>query len=433
MYKSSTFAMLLVFVQSLSGNSLPAVAVTNLVPYNVSSQEAFIVTERLIHELSESGKVKLIERRFIDKVIEEQKIQLSGCTTDECLIKIGELANAHKIIAGVISQFGSTYSLQVRLIDVETGIVDESATYDTKNGIENLILMGTKIITNRLLGIGQEGLSLEVTKSNPQSSVRDVAQAQNTPNRLHADEIEWVRVPDGSKYKSKTWQNVPYNYEIMKYEVTNAQFVMFLNYMLSIDKVNVKGRMVKGYYRGDEKSLAGNYPFYDLYGTKQISFKNGVFEVVDPFSNHPAGGVSWWSAQEFASLYGFTLPSRDEWKAAAMGSRMGWDYVDGGRSYSNTNYTSHPLKDVSMTTPVGYFKESNSTDSYKMSDGSSDFDVYDMYGNIAEYVNEVPDHANYVILLGGYYGSDGPSWRGIGHNENMRWIPEYAGFRCIKK
>lgn len=66
------------------------------------------------------GKVKVVDRQNIAKIMEEQKFQLSGITDESTAVEIGKLAGADIIVIGSMSYVGSMYYLNIKMIGVET-------------------------------------------------------------------------------------------------------------------------------------------------------------------------------------------------------------------------------------------------------------------------------------------------------------------------
>jgi TolB-like protein len=57
----------------------------------------------------------------LEKVLSEQKLSMSGVTDAETAVKVGKLVGAKFVMVGSISKLGNTYTLNSRLIDVESG------------------------------------------------------------------------------------------------------------------------------------------------------------------------------------------------------------------------------------------------------------------------------------------------------------------------
>lgn len=81
------------------------------------------LSEMLITAIANSPAVTVIERGQIDTVLEETKFQLSGVTSTEESIEIGNILNAEIIILGSVSRFGGRIELDARVIRLETGEV----------------------------------------------------------------------------------------------------------------------------------------------------------------------------------------------------------------------------------------------------------------------------------------------------------------------
>ncbi len=140
----------------LSFSSLYAksqIAVADLEPIGVSQTEARALSNRLSAELFKTGKFIVLEREQLDEIIEEQKFQLSGCNSNECLVELGQIANVEEIVGGGISKVGDVFSVTAKLISVETGEVMQVGTYDLEGKIGHLLTMGMKSIAEQLSGL----------------------------------------------------------------------------------------------------------------------------------------------------------------------------------------------------------------------------------------------------------------------------------------
>ena len=115
-------------------------AVMTLEPMNITEAEANILSERLTSKLISLKKYVVIERANIEKVLKEQKFQYSGCTNTQCAVEIGKMLNSNYIVIGNVSKLGSTYSIDCRIIDVETVEAISSASFMTKGDIDDLFV-----------------------------------------------------------------------------------------------------------------------------------------------------------------------------------------------------------------------------------------------------------------------------------------------------
>ena len=147
--KHTTKFLFMLCIPTLSVFSQTHIAVLGFNAYGVESHEALAISDRLTVELFTLGEYELVERKMLDKIIEEQKFQLSGCNSTECLVEIGKLANVEQIIGGSVSKVGKKFTLSARMVSVQTGKVVAIGTYDHRN-IEFLMTEGVADIASQL-------------------------------------------------------------------------------------------------------------------------------------------------------------------------------------------------------------------------------------------------------------------------------------------
>lgn len=98
------------------------------------------VAENLRTGLFKTGKYDVVERNFLMKLLEEQKLQSSGIVASETAINIGKLSGAEKLAVGSISKAGKTLTINVRFIDTKSGTIEkaESLTCADENEIPQM-------------------------------------------------------------------------------------------------------------------------------------------------------------------------------------------------------------------------------------------------------------------------------------------------------
>ncbi|MDP6500873.1 MAG: CsgG/HfaB family protein [Candidatus Marinimicrobia bacterium] len=134
------FALLLTLANLTAQDTRPSVAVLDFEAKGIAVYEAETLTERLRSEISNTNAVRLTDRKLLEKILEEQGLQQSGCTTDECAAEVGQLLGAQFIISGSIGKLGNTYTIDAKMVSVTTGAAERAKTVSYKGEISGLIV-----------------------------------------------------------------------------------------------------------------------------------------------------------------------------------------------------------------------------------------------------------------------------------------------------
>tara|TARA_Y100000590_G_C15639682_1_gene984458 strand:+ start:1 stop:1260 length:1260 start_codon:yes stop_codon:yes gene_type:complete len=119
-------------------------------------------------EIGNTNAVRLIERKAVEKIMEEQGLQQSGCTTDECAAEVGQLLGVQFMINGTIGKMGKSYTIDAKMFSVESGetIRTKSATH--KGDISGLLLE-MQILAWEIVGLEAPG-NLKLKRAGKESS-----------------------------------------------------------------------------------------------------------------------------------------------------------------------------------------------------------------------------------------------------------------------
>jgi len=82
------------------------------------------------------GKVRVVDRQNIAKIVKEYEFQASDLTDENTAVEIGKLSGADIIVIGSISYVGEIYYLNIKLISVETAEIIGSSIADAENATE---------------------------------------------------------------------------------------------------------------------------------------------------------------------------------------------------------------------------------------------------------------------------------------------------------
>ena len=164
-------------------------AVLDLEGRGISTIEAQTLTDRMRSELVKTGAVTVVERGQMQQILGEQDFQLTGCTSDECAVEIGQMLGVTKMVAGSIGKIGSTYTVDLRNIDVATGAILTTMTRNYRGEIDGL-LTEIERISWELVGL-----------VHPDELLEDLAAAPVVRGRARAapQEAEGETVADGKK------------------------------------------------------------------------------------------------------------------------------------------------------------------------------------------------------------------------------------------
>lgn len=257
-------------------------------------------------------------------------------------------------------------------------------------------------------------------------------------------QIEWCEVPAG-EYTSgpnDSIKTIDYDYDIMKYEVTNYQYVEFLNDLLDngeiyFDYGDYGSYSAFGFFDGDHPYYTPDYYEYIrwLHDGRNIQWNGSEFIIPEGKENHPVGNITYLGALLFAEHYGWKLPTKDEWEKASRGNTgygYSWgDEIDGSRA--NYYNSGDPFEDEEIsTTPVGYYNGENH-DGFQTTDSPSPYGAYDMSGNSWEYVGTWNSIVDNCFIYGCSYFDYPPYfyvWRYAEPDGSLG--ANNIGFRCAR-
>lgn len=157
-------------------------------------------------------------------------------------------------------------------------------------------------------------------------------------------------------------------FQIGKYEVTNRQYAQC-----------VKAGVCKG----------GGLEYQDFFGNR-LNLLNDV-----SYADHPVVVISWFQAHTYCGWIGGRLPTEAEWEKAARGAdgrTYPWGSVIPAMELLNFN------GEIGDTTQVGNY-----------ANGVSPYGVYDMAGNVWEWVNDWYQSDYYATLGDKASNPQGPS------------------------
>jgi len=123
----------------LAQNNMTTVAVIDFEAQGISDVEATILANRFRSELVNTNTFRVIERGQMESVLQEVGFQQTGCTSSDCMIEIGKILNVNKMIGGSIGKLGNVYTVDLRMIDVESSQILETVAEDHAGEMSDLL------------------------------------------------------------------------------------------------------------------------------------------------------------------------------------------------------------------------------------------------------------------------------------------------------
>jgi formylglycine-generating enzyme required for sulfatase activity len=322
---------------SYSQSNKPVLAIFNLQPVApIGEGESVQITQFIQEALFYSNSYEIVERAQIDKIVKEQKYQQSGLCDDACAVAIGRQLAATKIIIGTVGRLGAAYTIQIRMLDVESGKMERISSINQKCALEDLPGFIPDLV-NRL-SQGDEKSAVRSMTTTPQIQAREVPSAGEVW-RESVTEMEFVWISPG-------------------------RFVMGSESGRS-DEKPVHDVELDGFWMGKYEVTQGRWV--------KVMGSNPSYSKKE--DDYPVEQVSWEDTQKFISRLnelnrgiGITLrlPTEAEWEYACRAGTTGDRYgnIDGVAWYSENSGSS--------THPVGT-KQRNA------------WGLYDMLGNVWEW------------------------------------------------
>jgi formylglycine-generating enzyme required for sulfatase activity len=274
-------------------------------------------------------------------------------------------------------------------------------------------------ITNKMVRIRAGEFVMGIQEAD----LKPLATEYNVPERAIIGEIH----PDKGR--------IDHDFMIDVYEVTNAEYVTFLN--------------VLGRHQNEQGTLL--IKTHDQDQASRIRKEQHLYLIDGQYARHPVVTVSWYGAQAFCTWLGKRLPTEAEWERAARGEQgnlFPWGDTFDARYVNIRKYWEEYWNQQSVPTDqrrpatleVGTLKENASPE-----------EVYDMAGNVWEWTDSLVirytgnssgandslrqyyDNPDYRVARGGSY--DEPSTATARATTRLakerNATDDDVGFRCV--
>jgi hypothetical protein len=114
--------------------------------------EAEFLLLRLAEGLRASGRIEIVERAILDKLLEELKLSASDLTDPQTAVRIGRILAARLIATGSLTRFGDAGQLGMRIIETESTRIKASMVEPVESfrGLDAAVERVSKALLQRL-------------------------------------------------------------------------------------------------------------------------------------------------------------------------------------------------------------------------------------------------------------------------------------------
>ena len=158
------------------------------------TNDAKIVTEIIMSELTSSKKVSVAERSELKKVLNEHGLNMTGVINPEQAVQLGQFMALNKLITGSLGKLGGKYVITAKMIDLESAKIELAVTETVENN--KMLSSAAKVVARKLLD------GIENKKTVNESAREMLKYSCNTKKdamSCHKLGVMWYRGEEGIK------------------------------------------------------------------------------------------------------------------------------------------------------------------------------------------------------------------------------------------
>jgi len=111
----------------------------------VKDYEAISLSNRLHSELVKTGRFQVVELEKVEALLKEIAFHQSGIFREEYVAQVGQMLGAQLMVSGSVGKVGNTYTVDVRIIGVQSRRVIKAKTSNSKGKIDDLLQLMNEI------------------------------------------------------------------------------------------------------------------------------------------------------------------------------------------------------------------------------------------------------------------------------------------------
>ena len=98
-----------------------------------------ILYDKLIDSFVEQKRFRLVERKELDKVLQELKLSTSELTDPDHALQVGKLLSAHTLLSGTVIETSDSVEVVARLVDTESAaVITSNDVFDENKSLRAL-------------------------------------------------------------------------------------------------------------------------------------------------------------------------------------------------------------------------------------------------------------------------------------------------------
>jgi TolB-like protein len=170
------------------------IAITELDAEGIDESSVRVISDRLRTELFKTGMFTVVERGQMEEILKEQGFQQSGCTSDACVVEVGQILGVKQMLAGSVGRIGGLFTLNIRMIDVATSSISHTVNVDCRCPIEDVLTKSTTDIARQLAAVaaGEEPPPLLSATADETERGREAVRRDGQGGKVHRKWPKWV-------------------------------------------------------------------------------------------------------------------------------------------------------------------------------------------------------------------------------------------------
>jgi len=295
--------------QTTFGQSKPSVAVLHIDTRGLGYEpDAMGHLVRL--ELEKLNLYEVVDRYDVDYLIKKNQIDVAGCYGKICLVEIGKQLKVNKMFSGSVEMMGEKIIIQLRLVDVQAGVIESTLVKEFLNLPKNLQEMIQISIAEMFSRPSDKEVERQLTASN------DLENFRNNPGRyrlqndgprmgfafLTGSAAETFKGPkiDGG-YGHKNTLMFQFGYQFEKQYLNEGRYQMLVEFLPMITGIDKQLFIPSLTFMNGIRDNKSGWEFGFGPNFNVVRYKNGYVDRAGVWYDNPVEGIEMIETKRFDS------------------------------------------------------------------------------------------------------------------------------------